>query len=91
MTLPLSSPSPAGLLATPITELLRDPALGELLFSTGLSLGLLALGALTIASLPWTDAELRQVDRAAHHLLTRTPGRLLAPLRARVLALTVRG
>lgn len=59
-------------LATP------DPALVELLVSTGLSLGLLASAALTIASLPWTDAEIAQVDRAARQLVAVPVRKVLA-------------
>jgi len=46
-----------------------SPATVEFLLSTGLCLGLLASAALTIAALPWSDAEIRQVDATAHKLL----------------------
>ncbi|MCK6504027.1 hypothetical protein L6R53_11605 [Myxococcota bacterium] len=59
-----------------------DPAVLDLLLSTGLSLGLLASAALTIASLPWTDREISQVDQAAHQLVASPVRRVLALSRA---------
>ena len=46
-----------------------SPATLEFLLSTGLCLGLLASAILTIASLPWSDREISQVDATAHALL----------------------
>ncbi|MCB9779786.1 MAG: hypothetical protein H6742_14570 [Alphaproteobacteria bacterium] len=54
---------------TALTHL--DPALFELLLTTGLSLGLIASAALTIAALPWSDDEIEQVDSHARRLAAR--------------------
>lgn len=59
-----------------------DPATFELLLSTGLSLGLLASAALTIASLPWSDREIAQVDQTARQLVASPVRRVLALSRA---------
>lgn len=53
-----------------------DPALTELVLSTGLSLGLLASAALTIASLPWSDQEIADVDHTAQGVLVLAARRL---------------
>lgn len=67
--------------------LIADPALVELLLSTGLATALLASAGLTIAALPWSDREIAQVDRAARVALARPVQRVLALSRAA----TVRG
>lgn len=61
-----------------------DPATLDLLLSMGLSAGLLASAALTIASLPWSDLEIAQVDRAARQLASAPVRRVLALSRAAV-------
>ncbi len=66
-------------------NLLLDPATRELLLTSGLSLGLLASAALTIAALPWSDAEIAQVDQTARQLLA-SPVRRLADLSRQALA-----
>lgn len=64
-----------------------DPALTELVLTTGLSLALLASAALTIASLPWSDQEIADVDRSAQGLAVATVRRFQALSRSA----TVRG
>lgn len=49
--------------------LTHDPATAELLLTSGLSLGLIAGAGVSILSLPWSDREIAQVDRAARRAL----------------------
>jgi hypothetical protein len=47
-----------------------DPATADLVFTVLSTMGLLLTGAITIAALPWTDAEITATERAATKLLT---------------------
>lgn len=60
-------------------NLLLDPATRELLFTSSMSLALLASAALTIAALPWTDGEIAAVDQTARQLV-KAPARRLATI-----------
>ncbi|NOY26510.1 MAG: hypothetical protein GXP62_11610 [Oligoflexia bacterium] len=57
---------------------LFDPATLDLVLSLGLTFGLLAAAALTIAALPWTDHEIAQVDLTARRLAATPVRKLLA-------------
>lgn len=61
-----------------LTLFAGDPALTELVITTGLTLGLMASAFLTIASLPWSDSEIAGVDRTAHGLVAATARRVHA-------------
>ncbi len=58
--------------------LTHDPATTEFLLTTGLSLALIGSAALTIMSLPWTDQEIADVDRAARKAVAGPARRLVA-------------
>jgi hypothetical protein len=47
-----------------------DPATADLVFTVLSTMGLLLTGAITIAALPWTDAEITATESAAVRLLT---------------------
>ncbi len=62
-----------------------DPATVELLFSSTLSVALLASAAMAIASLPWSDQEIAQVDETARKLAA-APARRVVALSRQVIA-----
>jgi len=56
---------------TLLDTLVFDPATAELVQSVVLGTGLVAAAACALALLPWTDAEIEDVDTAARNTLGR--------------------